>query len=115
MRKSSSSSSRRPTISLLHEQISPSSQAVTAQSLILMSGHKLRLTVVSDAYGFQCSARAERWSPMEGRWHNVISIPSAQMKTPKGLRYLPHQTGCEKKHFEADLSELQRLAGLVLL
>jgi hypothetical protein len=104
-----------PTISVLHEAVSAGQQSVTAQRLVVMAGHKLRFTVKSDAYDFQSSAKTERWQPIEGQWHTVTTLPYGLMKTPAKLVYQPNQSGVSLAHFEADLTELQRQAALILL
>lgn len=103
-----------PSVSILNEQVSRGQQSVQAQRLIVANGHKLRFTVVSDAYDFQSSAKAERWNPTEGQWHVVMAIPYGLMKTAPKLIYLPHGAGEQLAKFETDLAELQRQAFLVL-
>jgi hypothetical protein len=78
------------------------------------NGRKIRLSIKSDSYEFQCHAYAEVWSPTNLRWNRVASIPHANMKTRSGLAYLPANNKATAVHFEADRQTLLTMVKAIL-
>ena len=70
----------------------------------------LRYTVRYNAYRFQSSGRVERWSG-EG-WEEVHRIPGEELEGWDQTSYVSKT--CDPAHFEDDLYELDRVAGMVL-
>lgn len=102
--------SKTPTAQVISTSVSEGRQSVTSQDILLIDGHKIRLTIKSDSYDFQSSAVAEVWNGATLSWNRVHSIHYAQMKTRPGLIYGPK---CDWK-FGDDQVELMRVARAVL-
>jgi hypothetical protein len=71
--------------------------------------HTCRVTIESDSYRDQCSARIERWDGKQ--WRAVDTIAAGSMRTKKGLVYESHML----TDFKADRDTLVRLAEDVLV
>lgn len=88
-------------------------QDVCLQVVTKIAGHKVQISIKSNAYESQCSAVAHVWSQAELKWNRVASIPALAMKTGAGLCY--HQKGrVTVANFVADRVELERLVLAVL-
>ena len=70
----------------------------------------LRYTVRYNAYEFQSSGRVERWSGSS--WEPVHQIPGEALDGWDRASYTSKT--CDPAVFEADLLELDRVAGMVL-
>lgn len=99
---------------MIEQSISRGGQDLTARRILRVGPHKVRLTVKSDSYKFQCFARAEVWNPADLKWNQVHSIPHGKMETEEGLCYLPGNRGENWSHFQKDLAELMRVVREVL-
>ena len=71
---------------------------------------KLRYTVRYDAYRFQSSGLVERWSGSS--WETVHRIAGEQLEGYDRLSHVSKHA--DPAHFEDDLLELDRVAGMVL-
>jgi hypothetical protein len=101
-----------PKITTLDQTISNGRQATTAVSILTIGTFKVRLTVKSDSYDFQCHAKAEVFNFDTLSWNHLYSIPFAQMKTPVGLVYRPN--GVNKGFYSSDLGTLTDMAIKIL-
>ncbi len=70
----------------------------------------LRYTVRYNAYRFQSSARVERWSG--DNWEEVHRIPGEELQGYDRVSYVSKTA--DPAHFEDDLYELDRVAGMDL-
>ena len=109
MKKSAISS-----VKSLSLDIAAGSQSVNFVELLSGWGQRLRISIKSDSYAFQSYARIEVWSAAELKWNLVAYVQHGSMRTPAGLIYQPNRSGFQASHFQADRTELIRLAGLVL-
>lgn len=89
-------------------------QFVDASVIGTLCGHKVRISIRSDSYDFQCYARIHVWRPAMLDWSHVHAIPYQQMRTKPGLCYLPNGAGMAPGNFAADIAELMRVAKEVL-
>ena len=97
----------------LDTKMSPGTQSISYVELLAdATGQKLRVSIKSDAYKAQSSAKIERWDG--NLWQNVASVPFGLMKTKEGLYYLPNKGGLIQTNFFEDRNELVRLADLIL-
>jgi len=94
--------------------IAAGSQSVNFVELLSGWGQRLRISIKSDSYLVQSYARIEVWSAAELKWNLVAYVQHGSMLTPAGLIYNPNRSGFQASHFQADRTELIRLAGLVL-
>ena len=109
MKKSAISS-----VKSLSLDIAAGSQPVNFVELLSGWGQRLRISIKSDSYADQSYARIEVWSAAELKWNLAAYVQHGSMLTPAGLIYQPSRSGFQTSHFQADRTELIRLAGLVL-
>lgn len=100
---------------MIEQSISRGRQDVTARRILRVGPHKVRLTVKSDSYDFQCFARAEVWNPADLKWNQVHSIHYAEMATPEGLCYHPNKSGLKITHFTRDFDRLLTMVKQIIL
>lgn len=100
---------------ILEEKVTTSLQGVTSHRTERCMRFKVRFTIESDAYKFQCRAFSEVWNPDELKWNRVHYLPHSEMKTPEGLDSYPNGTGKDRKHFLADHKALAKMTWEVLL
>lgn len=100
---------------VLEEKVTTSQQGVTFHRIERCLKFKVRFTIESDAYKFQCRAFSEVWNPNDLKWNRVHYLPHGEMKTPEGLCYLPNGTGADRKHFLADHKALADMTWKVLM
>lgn len=100
---------------ILEEKVTTSHQGVTFHRIERCMRFKVRFTIESDAYKFQCRAFSEVWNPDELKWNRVHYLPHSEMKTPEGLDSYPKGTGTDRKHFLADHKALAKMTWEVLL
>lgn len=106
-------SAQRASDEILQDTIDKGRQSILATRVLkLASGHKVRITIRSDSYRFQSSARAEVFNPTELKWNGLASIHYAAMQTPPGLVYAsaPPAAWC----FAADMASLLAQAKAIL-
>jgi hypothetical protein len=78
-----------------------------------IDGRKARITIRSNAYSFQSSARLDVLDREAMKWNLIVALPAAAMKTPEGLCYEPAERDLQR-HFDADRAQLlATLAGLM--
>lgn len=100
---------------ILEEKVTTSQQGVTFHRIERCLKFKVRFTIESDAYKFQCRAFSEVWNPDELKWNRVHSLQPSEMRTPEGLCYRPNDTGLDRKHFLADHKTLADMTWKVLM
>lgn len=76
------------------------------------ANYKVRLTIVSDSYHFQCSAKVHVWNPEQLAWNLVHSIPHGAMQTPDSLAY--YNLYDRESFWEKDRLELWDRANAIL-
>lgn len=111
-------------MNLLDSKISQGSQDYTLTQLykatykggndvvVWIRTEKLRITIKSDSYAAQCHARISIYSPEEKKWNRLASIEHGVMQTASGLNH--RQDAPTEYNFQHDISELMRLAYLIL-
>lgn len=77
-------------------------QDVKLYELLNYGEHRLRLTIRSDSYQSQCYARLESFNKADMSWSVVVYRPSGDMKTQKGLVYMPPAKKATEASFKAD-------------
>lgn len=90
-------------------------QDLNYKEIIEHKGHKLRVSIKSDSYDFQSSAKVEVFDNM--KWNHVDGIHFSQMKTPATLYVIPKGEKDLSKFahfFKADRDRLVKLAKDVL-
>lgn len=97
---------------VISETISEGQQSVTLDRVLMSGENRLRISIKSDSYDFQCHATIKVWAADRKEWSLVHSIPYALMKTPAQLLY--RKAMHVASTFEADASELLRVAIAVL-
>lgn len=75
--------------------------------------HKLRVSIKSDSYLQQCWAHCDIYSPEEKKWNRLCTIPAGSMQTVSGLSHYQDAPG--EHEFQKDVTELLRLADLILM
>lgn len=105
-------------ITLLGETISKGTHDVDAVSLFRLdspegTSHKVRTSVRSNFYDFQCHAKVDVFHPESLSWNRIADIPYAQMRTPRAL-YVRNDAELSE-HFKHDIEELLRQAQVILL
>jgi hypothetical protein len=70
------------------------------------TGIKVRLSIRSNPYRFQCHARAEVWSPVTLSWNEAVSLDSGAMKTEVGLYIVAPGRVVDGRDFLVDRNEL---------
>ena len=75
---------------------------------------KVRFTVKSDSYLFQCKATAEVFNPDTLEWNQIYNIHPDGMDTQKGLCYKRGNEGADMKNFENDVNTLKEMVKLIL-
>lgn len=100
---------------ILEEKVTTSQQGVTFHRIERCLKFKVRFTIESDAYKFQCRAFTEVWNPDELKWNRVHALQPSEMRTPEGLCYRPNDTGLDRKHFLADHKALADMTWKVLM
>lgn len=92
--------------SILREEVSKGCQDVVATRTYQLGEYKVRLTVRSDPYDFQCEAHADVWSRSALKWQCLTKIPFSNMSTPTGLASHLNNEGLNWHHFEQDMKRL---------
>lgn len=71
----------------IKKQISKVSQDLQLNEIIELNKHKLRISIKSDTYPFQCYAKIYVWSNFKEDWSLIDSIHPDSMATPSKLYY----------------------------
>ncbi len=88
-------------------------QDVNYYWLTNIDGHKVRFSVRSNPYSFQCHARAEIWSPAKLGWNEVAHLTEGERETPPKLVYKRDWQSPDP--FQADIDHLLRRTLATLL
>jgi hypothetical protein len=89
-------------------EISKGSQDVIYKEILNLGKHKVQITIRSDAYNFQSSAKISVWKDLE--WSLIDSIHHGQMKTRHGLAY----DNYVERDFKLDRDTLLKVAKQIL-
>ena len=102
----------------LEENVYKIEQTVTAVLYNVLNiedkSFKVRFTVESDSYLFQCKATAEVFNPDTLEWNHIYNIHPDGMATPKGLCYKWGDEGTDMKNFEKDVVTLKEMVKKIL-
>jgi hypothetical protein len=71
---------------------------------------KIKYSILSDSYEFQCYARAQVWDTNSNEWHHVYSIPYSLMKTEAKMYYWPASRNINFSNFSEDFETLRHTA-----
>jgi hypothetical protein len=66
--------------------IAKNRQSIDYKEILSFNERKLRVSMKSDSYDFQCYARIDLWNGE--KWHEVEHIPYGEMRTPEKLIHL---------------------------
>lgn len=69
------------------------------------TGTKVRVSVCSDSYRFQCHAHADVWSAKDLKWNRAVSIHHSKMATKDSLAYVS-QVPVTARDFQVDRDNL---------
>lgn len=92
--------------------VSPGQQSVTWLELLQFGKHKLRVTIKSDSYKFQCMARIEVLDADPVKWNILAYRPHGVMQTEEAMRWVLGRV--YQKEFSADRQWLLDQARLLL-
>jgi len=93
-------------LKVIDTQIAKGRQSVDFTQVEEKGEHRLRISIKSDSYAFQCYARISRWNGT--KWEQVHSIHHNLMTTQSGLTYKPN--GTNHDNFVADARQLRKVA-----
>jgi hypothetical protein len=101
-------------ITVTSSAITKSGQAVTFTELVNYGDYRLRLTIKSDSYDFQCYARLENFDKQTMQWSVVVHRPHGDMQTESKLVYSRFSDDLYIKKFDSDrLWLLKQFANLI--
>lgn len=76
--------------------------------------YKVRFTVKSDSFLFQCKAIAEVFNPNTLEWNQIYYIHPDGMATPTGLCHKRGNEGTNMKNFEKDINTMKKMVQAIL-
>ena len=63
----------------IKKELSKGRQSMNYDEFLKLDGLKLKISIKSDSYDFQCHARILVWSEQDLKWNLIDSIPFANM------------------------------------
>lgn len=102
-----------PLFSHISETVTKGDQDVNYQLLAVLDGNKVRVSIRSNPYAFQCHARVEVWSKTDMRWNLVDHRLPGAIATPIKLYYSKDWNRVE--HFREDCSYLLTQAAAIII
>ena len=100
----------------LKKEISKGKQDLNFLELLQLDDHKLRITIKSDSYRFQCYAKIYVWSDTNKEWSLIDSIHPDNMQTEDKLAYMSRDIDYKKSFnlFAKDRKSLIDIAKKIL-